>query len=108
MPHSTRLSGRACPRSAKASGGENLQMEEPVGGGYSSAFHLHATLTRMLGAPLIRDEVVQVRKPRERRLLAATGMVKPFHHEELAVYGIMGLIQQRARHRHPLVCKDRI
>jgi hypothetical protein len=35
----------------------------------------------MLGAPLIRDEVVQVRQPREKRVLVAAWVVKPFHGE---------------------------
>ena len=39
---------------------------------YSPAFHFHPTLARMLGATLIRDQVVQVREPREKRLLAPT------------------------------------
>ena len=38
----------------------NLQIEEPVCGGYASAFHFHATLPGMLGTTLIRDEIVQV------------------------------------------------
>jgi len=32
----------------------------------------------MLGATLIGDEVVQVGEPREKRLLAATGMMEGF------------------------------
>ena len=47
---------------------------------YSSAFHFHATLTGMLGSTLIRDEVIQVGEPRQKRLLTAPGMMEPFHH----------------------------
>ena len=47
-------------------------------------------------------------EPRKERLLAATGMMKPLHHEEFPLHGVMGLIQQRAGHRHLGVCKHRI
>src|SRR5918995_5681185 len=60
ISHSTELRGGACHRLSKTSGGEDLQIEEPVCGGYSSAFHFHATLPGMLSSTLIRDEVVQV------------------------------------------------
>jgi hypothetical protein len=36
----------------------------------------------MLGPTLIRHQVIQVRQPRQERLLAATWMVKPFHREQ--------------------------
>src|SRR5438046_560184 len=62
-------------RSLKASRGEDLEIEELVSGRYASAFYFHATLTCMLSAALIGDEVVQVRQPRQERLLTATGMV---------------------------------
>ena len=107
-PHSIEFSGRGCHRSSKASGGEDLQIEEPVCCGYSSAFHFHATLPGMLGATLIRDEVVQVGEPREKRLLAATGMMEPFHREQFPLDGVMGLIQQGAGRRHLRVCEHRI
>src|SRR5919109_4301843 len=108
MPHSTELRGRGYHHSSKASGGEDLQIEEPVGCWYASAFHFHATLTRMLGATLIRDEVVQVGESREKRLLAATGMMEPLHREPLPLDGVMGLIEQRAGRRHLGVCEDHI
>jgi hypothetical protein len=46
----------------------------------------------MLGTPLRRDEVVQVGKLHEESLLTTPGMMNPFHHEELAVYSVMGLV----------------
>ena len=52
----------------------------------------------MLGPALIGDQVVQVREPRQKRLLIAAWMVKRFHHEQLPVDGIMGLIEQGAGH----------
>jgi hypothetical protein len=79
--HSIGFRGRVCPRSAKASRGEDLELEEPVCSGYSSAFHVYATLPGMLSPTLIRDEVVQMREPREKRLLVATGMMEPLHRE---------------------------
>ena len=46
----------------------------------------------MFGSTLKRDEVVQVCQPREKRLLAATGMMEPLHREEFPLDGVMGLI----------------
>ena len=62
----------------------------------------------MLGATLIRDEIVQVGEPREKRLLAATGMMKPLHREQFPLDGVMGLIQQGAGCRHLGIFKHRI
>jgi len=46
----------------------------------------------MLGSTLIRDEVVQVGEPREKRLLAPARIVKPFHREQFPLDGIVRLI----------------
>jgi hypothetical protein len=62
----------------------------------------------MLGSTLIRDEIVQVGEPRQKRLLMATGMVKRFHHEQFPVDGIMRLIQQGAGGWHLRVCEHGI
>jgi hypothetical protein len=40
---------------------------------------------------LIGDQVVQVREPRQKRLLIAAWMVKCFHHEQLPVDPCSGL-----------------
>jgi DNA-directed RNA polymerase subunit RPC12/RpoP len=45
-------------RSSKATRGEDLQVEHPIWCRYVSAFHFHSTLTGMLGATLIRDQVI--------------------------------------------------
>src|SRR5215471_15221854 len=108
IPHSTRFSGGVCHSLSKASGGEDLQIEEPVYCRYSSAFHFHATLPGMYGPTLIRDEVIQVGQPRQKRLLAFFGMMEALHHEELPLDGVMGLIQQRTGHGHLWVGEDRI
>jgi hypothetical protein len=62
----------------------------------------------MMGAPLIRDEVVQVCQPREKRLLVAAWVVKPFHGEYIPLDGVMGLTQKHAGHRHLGVCEHGI
>jgi hypothetical protein len=62
----------------------------------------------VLGPALIRHQVVEVCQPYETRLLAATWMVKPLHREEFPLEGVVGLIQQRAGHRHLRVCKHRL
>jgi hypothetical protein len=59
---------------------------------YFLTFHFHPTLPGMLGAPLIRYQVVQVGKPCEKRLLAPIWVVKPLHGEELPLDGVVGLI----------------
>ena len=85
-----------------------MQVEHPVWCGYPPAFNFHTALPSMLGATLIRYEVVQVRQPSQKRLLAAFGMMEALHHEQLPVDGVMSLIQQGARHGHLRVCEDRI
>ena len=70
-PHSIQFSGGARYSSSKSPGGEDLEIQEPVVCRYASAFHFHTALTRMLGSTLIRDQVVEVRYPSEKRVLAA-------------------------------------
>src|SRR5919198_6148744 len=107
-PHSTQFSGGVHHCSSKTSGGENLEVQQPVSCWDYSSLDFHPALPRMLGATLIGDQVVQVGEPREKRLLAPVGMMEVFHHEQLAVEGVMGLIQQGAGHRHPGVFQHRI
>src|SRR6516164_3085194 len=75
MPHSPELRGKGCHHSAKASGGEDLQIKEPVRCRDASAFHFHATLAGMYGPTLIRDKVIQVGEPCEKRLVAPCGVM---------------------------------
>ena len=58
-----------CRRTLIASGSEDLQVEHPVCGGQSPAFHFHPTFARVQGPALIRDQVVQVRQAGEKRRL---------------------------------------
>ena len=62
----------------------------------------------MLGSMLIRNKIVQVREPCEKRPLAPFGMMEGFHHEEFPIESVMRLIEQGARHRHLGVCEHRI
>src|SRR4029453_5762599 len=62
----------------------------------------------MLSPTLIRDQVVQVGEPREKRLLASFWMMKPFHRKQFSLDGVMRLIEQCAVHGHLGVCKHRI
>jgi len=57
---------------------------------------------------LIRNKVVQVCQPCQKRLLTAARMMEAFHHEQFPVDGVMGLIQQGAGHRHLWVCEHRV
>src|SRR4029450_3491327 len=106
--HATPLSGKESHRSSKPSRREDLDIEEPVACRYASAFHFHPTLAGMPSATLIRDQVVQVCEPREKRLLTAPGMMEALHHEQFPVDGIVGLIEQRTGHRHLRVGEDHI
>src|SRR6266852_8616847 len=90
------------------SGGEDLQVEHPVWCGYSPAFYFHPTQARVLGSPLIGNQVIQMRQAGEKRCLTPTGVMKPLHREELAVKGVVGLVQQRAAGRHLWVFEYRI
>src|SRR5712691_474376 len=106
--HSPGFSGKGYHRSAKPSRGEDLDIEEPVVCWYSPAFHLHPTLPGMLGAPLIRHQVVQVSQAGEKRLLAPTWVMKAFHGEQFPLDGVMRLIEQGAGHRHLGICEHGI
>ena len=66
-----------------------MDIEEPVAGRYLSTFYFHATLTRMLGSTLIRNEIVQVCEPRQKRLLAPARMMEAFHGKQLPFDGVM-------------------
>jgi len=85
-----------------------LQIEEPIVCRYSSAFHFQPTWTSVLGPTLIGDEVVEVGQPRETRLWTATGMMEPFHREQLPLDGVVGLIQEGAGDGPLRVCEDRL
>jgi hypothetical protein len=49
-----------------------------------------------------------VGEPRQKRLLASARMMEAFHGEQFPFDGVMGLIQEGARHGHPWVCEHRI
>src|SRR5262245_45174030 len=94
--------------SAKPPGGEDLDIEEPVACRYASAFHFHPILAGMPSPTLIRDQVVQVGEPCEKRLLTAPGMMEALHRKELPLEGVMRLIQQGAGYGHLWGCEDHI
>ena len=85
-----------------------MEIQQPVACGDCASFDFHPTLAGVLGATLIRNKVIQVREPRQKCLLAPVWMMEPLHREQFPLDGVMGLIQERARHRHPRVFKDRI
>ena len=91
----------------KATGGEDLQVEEPVSCRDGASFDFHPARPSMLGATLIRHEVVQVRQAPETRLLAAVRMMASLHHQAFPIDGVMGLIEPGAGHRHPGVGEHR-
>ncbi len=83
-------------------------MQPPVACWDCSALDFHPALPSRLGSTLLWDQVVEVCEPRAKRLLAPVGMLEALHHEQLALKGVVRLIQEGARHRHPGGCKHRI
>src|SRR5262249_20262760 len=61
MDDSIEFSGGVGHCSSKASRREDLEIEQPVACWDCSSFHFHPTLASMLGATLIRYQVVEVR-----------------------------------------------
>src|SRR5262245_39926056 len=107
-PHSTQFSGKEYHCSSKASRREDLQVEEPVSGRDCASFDFHPTLASVPGPTLIGHQVVEVRHPREKHLLAPFGVMEAFHREQLPLDGVMGLIQQGAGDGHLRVGEHRI
>ena len=62
----------------------------------------------MQGATLIRNQVVQVREPREKGPVTPTGVMETLHHKQFPIDGIVGLVQYRAHRRHLRVGEHRI
>ena len=85
-----------------------MQVEHPVRCRDATAFHFHPTLARIERPALIRDQVVQVRQAGEKRRLTPAGMMETLHGEELAVDGVMRLIQHGAHRWHLRVFEHRI
>ncbi len=54
----------------------------------------------MQGSALVRDRVLQMRQAGEKRHLTPTGVMEALHGKELAVDGVVRLIQERAAGRH--------
>jgi hypothetical protein len=61
LAHSIEFSGGVGHCSSKASRREDLEIEQPVACWDCSSFHFHPTLASMLGATLIRYQIVEVR-----------------------------------------------
>jgi hypothetical protein len=59
----------------------------------------------MFSASLIRHQVVQQGETIEECLLASVLMVKAFHHEQLAVHGVVRLVKHRTAYRHAEIIK---
>src|SRR5207245_10440825 len=60
----------------------------------------HSNLARVQGTELLGDQIVQVSQACEKLRRTPTGMVQPLHGEELAVDGVVCLIQYRTHCRH--------
>ncbi len=88
VPHSIELSGK----SLKPVAGQDLEIEEPIRRRYLPSLDFNGTLPTVYCASLVRNQVRQDRKTVEKDPLAASFMMKPFHHKELAVHRIVKLI----------------
>jgi len=91
-----------------AARGEDLQVEHPVRGRHAPAFDFHPTQTRVLGSPLVWNQVIQVRQAGQKRRLTATWVMESLHREQFPVDGVMRLIQERAHRRHLRLFEHRI
>jgi hypothetical protein len=89
--HSPGFRGKEYYYSAKASRGEDLDIQAPIHGGYSPAAHVHATVAGMPGPTLVGHQLIQERKPRQKRLLAPIWMMEPFHREPFRRDGVVGV-----------------
>ena len=76
--HSIAFSGGTCHRSSKASGGEELEIEQPVSCWDCSSLNFHAALPSMLGTSLVGDQVVEMCEPSQKRLLVTFAMMEAF------------------------------
>src|SRR6266446_1930196 len=65
-------------------------------------------ICRVLGPLLVRNQVVQVHQPRQKRRLAPTRMVEALHGEQLPVHGVVRLVQPCTHRRHLGVFEYRI
>ena len=84
-----------------------MEIQEPISRRDFATLHFDPTLPGMLGSTLIGDQVVQVGESSQKRLLTAAWMMQRFHHEQFALEGVVGLIQQGAGHRHLRVYEHR-
>ena len=71
-----------------------MQVKHPVRCRDATALHFHPTLARIEGPVLRGDQVVQMCQAGEKRRLTPSGMMETLHREELAVDGVMRLIQR--------------
>ena len=67
----------------KASGREDLEIEQPVACRDGASLHFHPPLAGMLGTTLVGDQVVQMCQPSQKRLLVPVGMMERLYHGEL-------------------------
>jgi hypothetical protein len=67
------MSGGARSCSSKSPGAEDLEMQAPILRGDCATFHFSPTLPGMLRSTLRGDQVIEVRQPCQKRLLACLG-----------------------------------
>jgi hypothetical protein len=85
-----------------------LEIEQPIACRNFPSFHSHATLAGMLGATMVRDQVVQVCQPGKKRLSAPFRMMEALHRVQLPLDSVVGSIQQGAGDGHLRVFEDGI
>ena len=108
-PHSIGFSGKGYHRSSKASRRKDLQVEEPVACGNCASFPLPRHIGRHAWPDADRGPGCRgVPAPVRNACWLPFGMMEAFHREQLPLDGVMGLIQQRAGHRHLGVCEHGI
>src|SRR5499427_10865645 len=76
-----------CRRTLIASRREDLQVEHPVRCRDASTFDFYPTQPCVLGAPLIRNQVVQMRQACEKRRLAPARVMEALHGKQFPLDG---------------------
>jgi hypothetical protein len=77
-----------------------VEGEQPSGCGDAPAFYCHAVFPRMEGATLGGHQGIQGRHTSAKRGVTPTWRVEVWHHAQLPVDGVVGLIQQRTAGWH--------
>ncbi len=84
-------------KSLKPAAGQDLEGFKPILRRHLPALDFDGTLPPVYRPPLIRNQVLQNRKPIEEEKFASIFVMKPIHHKQLPVHHIVDLVDWRGR-----------